>query len=102
MHICIEIYIYQNCLGAIDGIHICAWIPTKKQTSCRGRKIVVIENVMCICDFNMMFAYVYSRWEDSAHDSKVFLDALTNPNADFPWPNKRKSYLNLFFKIIYI
>jgi len=43
---------------------------------------------MCACDFNMIFTYVYSGWEGSAHDSKVFLDAITNPNAGFPWPPK--------------
>ena len=34
----------------------------------------------------MLFTYVYSDWEGSAHDSKVCLDVLTNPNAIFPWP----------------
>ena len=31
-----------------------------------------------------------SGWEGSAHDSKVFLDAITNPNAGFSWPPKGK------------
>ena len=77
---------YQNCIGAIDGTHISAWVPADKQTSCRSRKTTITQNVMCICDFNMLFTYVYSGWEGSAHDSKVFLDALTNQNANFPWP----------------
>ena len=61
------------------------------------KKTIVTQNVMCMCDFNIMFTYVYSGWEGSAHDSKVFLDALTNPNANFPWPTKCKSYINLIF-----
>ncbi|XP_057453150.1 uncharacterized protein LOC130745015 [Lotus japonicus] len=77
---------FKNSIGAIDGTHISAWVPADKQMSCRGRKTTITQNVMCVCDFNMMFTYVYSGWEGSAHDAKVFLDALTNPNAEFPWP----------------
>ncbi|KAF7810447.1 protein ALP1-like [Senna tora] len=33
----------------------------------------------------MMFTYVYSSWEGNAHDAKVLLDTLTNPEANFPW-----------------
>ena len=43
---------------------------------------------MCVCDFNMLFTFVYSGWEGSAHDSKIFFDALTNQEADFPWPSE--------------
>ncbi|KAK2456191.1 hypothetical protein QL285_003579 [Trifolium repens] len=41
----------------------------------------------------MMFTYVYSGWEGSAHDSRVFWDAITNPNARFPWPPRGSFYL---------
>ncbi|KAL6494699.1 hypothetical protein OROGR_031499 [Orobanche gracilis] len=78
---------------AIDGTHISAWAPANKQMSCRGRKTTITQNVMCVCDFNMIFTYVYSGWEGSAHDAKVFQDALTNPNAGFPWPPIGSFYL---------
>lgn len=56
---------------------------------------------MCVCDFNMMFTYVYSGWEGSAHDSKVLSDALTNPNAEFPWPSRGEYYCyNEFFQLM--
>ncbi|XP_012570899.1 protein ANTAGONIST OF LIKE HETEROCHROMATIN PROTEIN 1-like [Cicer arietinum] len=84
---------FKNCIGAIDGTHISAWVPAEKQISCRGRKTTITQNVMCACDFNMMFTYVYSGWEGSAHDSKVFLDAISNPNAGFPWPPRGSFYL---------
>ncbi|XP_028762826.1 protein ALP1-like [Neltuma alba] len=84
---------FKNCVGAIDGTHISAWVSSEKQASCRGRKTVVTQNVMCICDFNMMFTYVYSGWEGSAHDAKVLLDAITNPEANFPWPPRGSFYL---------
>ncbi|XP_024634430.2 protein ALP1-like [Medicago truncatula] len=84
---------FKNCIGAIDGTQISAWAPAEKQISCRGRKATITQNVMCACDFNMIFTYVYSGWEGSAHDSKVLLDAITNPNAGFPWPPKGSFYL---------
>ncbi|KAI5438760.1 hypothetical protein KIW84_024473 [Lathyrus oleraceus] len=40
-----------------------------------------------------MFTYVYSGWEGSAHDSKILLDAITNQNAEFPWPPRGSFYL---------
>ncbi|MED6119937.1 hypothetical protein PIB30_016316 [Stylosanthes scabra] len=33
----------------------------------------------------MLFTFVYSGWEGTANDSRVFLDAL-NPENDFPKP----------------
>ena len=31
---------------------------------------------MCACDFDMKFTFVYTGWEVTANDSRVFLDAL--------------------------
>ena len=87
----------KNCLVANDGTHISAWVLVMKQISYRGIKTIIIQNTMCICDFNMMFTYVYLGWKGSAHDSEVFLDVLTNPNVNFPWPNGGKCYINLIF-----
>nr|XP_027192011.1 protein ALP1-like [Cicer arietinum] len=84
---------FKNCIGAIDGTHISAWVPAEKQISCRGRKTTITQNVMCACDFNMMFTYVYSGWEGSAHDSKKILDAISNPNVGFLWPPRGSFYL---------
>ncbi|XP_050896851.1 uncharacterized protein LOC127103649 isoform X2 [Lathyrus oleraceus] len=84
---------FKNCIGAIDGTHISASVPAEKQISCRDRKATITQNVMCACDFNMMFTYVYSGWEGSAHDSKILLDAITNQNAEFPWPPRGSFYL---------
>uniref|UniRef100_A0A0R0I5A0 DUF8040 domain-containing protein n=1 Tax=Glycine max TaxID=3847 RepID=A0A0R0I5A0_SOYBN len=44
-----------NCIGAIDGTHVSAWAPTSKQTAFRGRKVLVTQNVLAVCDFDMLF-----------------------------------------------
>ena len=67
------------CIDVIDGTHISTLLPTIKQTSFRSRKIVITQNVMCACDFDMMFTFVYGGWEGTANDAWVFFDALSKP-----------------------
>lgn len=45
------------------------------------------------CDFDMMFTFVYVGWEETVNDARVFLDALTRPEVNFPWPSEGKYYL---------
>ena len=54
-----------------------AWVPVDRQTSFRGRKTIITQNVMCTCDFDMMFTFVYFGWDGTINDACVFLDALT-------------------------
>ncbi|RVW89736.1 hypothetical protein CK203_047240 [Vitis vinifera] len=56
---------FKDCIGAIDGTHISAWVPADRQTSFRG----------------------------IANDARVFLDALTRPEVNFPWPSEGKYYV---------
>ncbi|RVW22028.1 uncharacterized protein LOC104877720 isoform X1 [Vitis vinifera] len=84
---------FKDCIGAIDGTHISAWVPADRQTSFRGRKTVITQNVMCACNFDMMFTFVYAGWEGTANDARVFLDALTRPEVNFPWPSEGKYYV---------
>ncbi|XP_038699618.1 uncharacterized protein LOC119996910 [Tripterygium wilfordii] len=84
---------FESCIGAIDGTHISAWAPAEKLTACRGRKSIVTSNVMCACDFNMMFTFVYTGWEGTANDSRVFLDAISRPENHFPHPVGNQYYL---------
>ncbi|KAG6488995.1 hypothetical protein ZIOFF_050253 [Zingiber officinale] len=84
---------FKNCLGAIDGIHVSAWTPSSIQTSFRGRKIIVTQNVMLACDFDMLFTFVYTGWEGTANDSRVFIDALTRHENNFPKPCGDQFYL---------
>ncbi|XP_059436793.1 uncharacterized protein LOC132169855 [Corylus avellana] len=84
---------FKDCVGAIDGTHIQAWVPAKKQNAFRGRKAVVSQNVVCACDFDMMFTFVYSGWERTTNDSRVFYDAVTRPKSEFPTPPEGHYYL---------
>ena len=52
---------------------------------------------MCACDFDMKFTFVYTGWEGTANDSRVFLDALQRPENNFPWPPYGKIYCCLTY-----
>ncbi|XP_031247667.1 uncharacterized protein LOC116105377 [Pistacia vera] len=51
------------------------------------------KNVMAVCNFKMMFTYVITGWEGSAHDSKVLNSVLGDPDSGFPHPPPGKYYL---------
>ena len=60
----------QDVVGAIDGTLIHACIPTNQQVPYRGRgRGECFQNVMAICDFDMIFRFVVVRWEGTTHDS---------------------------------
>ena len=52
-----------------------------------------VKNVLAVCDHDMRFIYVRIGWEDSAHDSRVLLDAISNPSVVFPVPLVGKHYV---------
>jgi hypothetical protein len=44
------------------------------------------QNVMAVCDFDMGFTFVLAGWPGSAHDMRVFKDAVTTHHHKFPHP----------------
>ncbi|KAL5158091.1 hypothetical protein HKD37_15G042648 [Glycine soja] len=69
---------FKNCTNAIDGTHVQIIVPIEHQIPYTCRKGYTSTNVMVVCDFNMMGG--------SAHDTKVFIDALCTPRLHFPHP----------------
>jgi DDE superfamily endonuclease len=80
---------FADCIGALDGTHIDAWISQENQASWRNRKGYFSQNVLAACDFKMNFVYVLPGWEGSAHDGRVLGDARAK-GFDAP---SRKYYL---------
>jgi hypothetical protein len=66
---------FDDCIGALDGTHILAHIPTEDQARYRNRKGTVSQNVLAVCSFDMRFLYLLPGWEGSAHDGRVLADA---------------------------
>ena len=76
----------QNCVGAIDGTHVRACIPSENQILFIGRKGVPTQNIMAASSFDMQFMFVWAGWEDNAHDTHIFLEAIDNSNIKFSKP----------------
>ncbi|XP_038678359.1 uncharacterized protein LOC119979800 [Tripterygium wilfordii] len=84
---------FQNCVGAIEGTHIPAVIPKPDRGRFIGRKGTTTQNVIAACDFDMLYIFVSAGWEGSAHDARVFQDAISTPELRFPMPPRGKYYL---------
>ena len=62
-------------------------IPSDKQVPYRGRgRGECYQNVLAICYFNMIFTFVWARWEGVAHDSRVLSETMCNPENNLPIP----------------
>jgi hypothetical protein len=88
---------FSNCIGALDGAcfltmtcsergsdsyccvlgtHIPAIVPAASTGAFRNRKGFISQNVLAACDFDMIFCYILAGWEGSAHDGRVYSEAL--------------------------
>ena len=80
---------FKDALGAIDGMHINCCPPAADHEALHDYKGHITQNCLAICNFNMTFCYVCSRWGGSAPDSTMFYDIRV---TDLPFP-RGKYYL---------
>ncbi|XP_052625019.1 uncharacterized protein LOC128132471 [Lactuca sativa] len=86
--------VFKGAVGALDDTLIHVVVPAKKQDLYRSRgKGDCYQNVLAICDFNMIFTFVVTGWEGVAHDSRILSEAVADPQASFPFPPPDKYYL---------
>lgn len=77
---------FNDCIGAIDGTHIKVVVDKSKRIPYLNRHNETSQNVLVVCDFDMRFTFVLSGWPGSAHDMRVFKDAITTHHHKFPHP----------------
>jgi hypothetical protein len=75
---------FKDYIGAIDGTHMPIKISPSKQISYIGRKGTPTQNVMTVCDFRMCFTFVWAGWKGTAHDTRIFLEAILKEELRFP------------------
>lgn len=75
---------FDHCIGALDGTHIAVSVPTSHQPRYRNRKQYISQNVLAVCNFELLFVYVLPGWEGSAHDQRVLSDALCKHGFHIP------------------
>ncbi|PKI35502.1 hypothetical protein CRG98_044125 [Punica granatum] len=74
----------KHCIGAIDGTHVKAIMPASVRGAYRDRNGDITQNVLAVCSHQMIFTYIMTGWEGSAHDSRILSDAVSLPK--FPAP----------------
>ncbi|XP_028785369.1 uncharacterized protein LOC114741284 [Neltuma alba] len=84
---------FKNAIGAIDGTHVRCVVSLFEQPKFIGRKGYPTQNIMAACDWDMCFTFALAGWEGTAHDARVFYNALTTPSMNFPHPPPGKYYL---------
>ncbi|XP_042512036.1 protein ALP1-like [Macadamia integrifolia] len=84
---------FKDCIGAIDGSHIPAWVTIAQHRTFRDRKENISQNILAVCDFDMKFTYILSGWEGSTSDSQI-LDDVIHREGEAKLPvSKGKFYL---------
>ncbi|GAV75193.1 DDE_4 domain-containing protein [Cephalotus follicularis] len=79
--------IFKGAVGALDGTLVHAIIPVSQQTIYKGiGKGKCYQNILGICDFNMIFTFVYAGRKGVAHDSRILTEVMAEPNNNFPFP----------------
>jgi len=86
--------LFDGCIGAIDGTHIEVCVDEAFHDDFTNRHGWRSQNVICVCNFNMMFTYVGVGMEGSANDMRVFKKKALM-DGKFPQPPK-----GLFAKIL--
>ncbi|KAM3325312.1 hypothetical protein P3S67_000437 [Capsicum chacoense] len=92
---CNERYLpfFKDCIGALNGTHVKARLPQGQEIPYIGRKGYLTQNILVVVDFNMCFTFALAGWEGSAHDNRIFREALRRQELNFPHPLKNKYYL---------
>ncbi|XP_074365343.1 uncharacterized protein LOC141706508 [Apium graveolens] len=86
--------LHRGAIGALDGTLIHAIVPASQQTRYRGRgRGECYQNILGICDFNMIFTFVWAGWEGIAHDSRILTEVVADIDSGFPLPPPNKYYL---------
>lgn len=86
--------IFSGAIGALDGTLVHAVVPDDQQARFRVRgKDECYQNVLGICDFDMIFTFVWAGYEGITHDSRILKEVAFNPTSGFPFPPSDKYFL---------
>jgi len=75
---------FEGCIGAIDGTHISIIVSTKDQIRYIGRKGFPTQNVMLVCNLDMLFTFVVVSWPDTTHDTRILSSVIEKNEKCIP------------------
>lgn len=84
---------FKGGIGAIDGTHVRAMVPAEDLVQYIGRRGYPTQNVMVVCNFDLLFTFVVVGCPGCAHDAYIFAKALEDYGHVFPHPPDGKYYL---------
>ena len=77
---------FEGCIGAIDGTNISSIVPIKDQIRYIGRKGFPTQNVMLVCNLDMLFTFVVVGWPGTSHDTRILSSVIEEMKSVFPHP----------------
>lgn len=81
---------FKDCIGALDGTHISVSLSPEDSVRYIGKSGIPTQNVLAICDFDMLFTYVSVGQPGAMHDTSVLYNAISVDESFFPHPPKGK------------
>ena len=69
---------FSGCIGAIDGMHICAFVPIEEHPTMHNRKGYLSQNCLFMCDFDLLFTYAMTGWDGASADTTLWHRAHQN------------------------
>jgi hypothetical protein len=75
---------FKDCIGAVDGTHIRAFVPERDHATMRNRKGFLSQNCLFICNFDFLFTYALTGWDGVTADAALWNTARS---ADLRIPN---------------
>ena len=69
---------FSDCVGAVDGTHIHAFVLAEEHANMWNQKGAVLQNCLFICDFDLLFTYAVTGWDGSMADATMWYNAHTN------------------------
>ena len=66
---------FKDCLGALDGTHILAFVTDSQRPCFHNCKGNLSQNVLAVCRFDMKFLCAVTGWEASVSDSHMYEEA---------------------------
>ena len=69
---------FSDCVGAVDRMHIHAFVPAEEHANMRNRKGAISQNCLFICDFDFLFTYAVTGWDGSTADATMWYNTHTD------------------------
>uniref|UniRef100_A0A803LJ23 DDE Tnp4 domain-containing protein n=1 Tax=Chenopodium quinoa TaxID=63459 RepID=A0A803LJ23_CHEQI len=84
---------FKGQLGSVSRARLHCVVSEEDKIPYIGRKGIPTQNVLAICDFDMLFTYFVAGWPGSVHDNRILKDAMEDPKKYFPHPPEGKYYV---------